>query len=187
MNKLHIKDSLKFQTGFTLVELIVTMAILSILVTMGAIATTSMLKQMEAKNVSSTLANFLTSAKQDALIYQNPMTVCLASDTLACVKTGGTQLISFIDKNDNNSFDTAIDKLNLQAKLNLSWGTLTANISLGNNYIVFKPENARPIGYMGNIQYCPSDSDTTNQFKVSFNKTGIIKYKPYSVEPFTCP
>ena len=142
---------------------------------------------MEAKNIASSLMNFLSRAKQEALIYQNPVVACVANDSLACVTTGGHQLISFIDKNNNNSYEAAVDKLNHQLTLDLSWGVLTANISLNNNYIIFKPENARPIGYMGNIQYCPLDGKVDNRLKVSFSKTGIIKYKPYSVEQFNCP
>ena len=175
------------QTGFTLAELMVTLAIVAIIVTMGAIAISNNLKQIESKSVSSSLINFLTSAKQDALIYQVPVTACMANDTFGCVKTGGTQLISFFDKNNNNIFDAASDKLTNQTKLDLSWGTVTTNVSLNKTYIVFKPVTARPIGYMGNIQYCPSDSNVNNQFKVSFSITGIIKYKPYSLEAFTCP
>lgn len=173
--------------GFTLIETVVVLAVLSIIVAMASIAITNSLKQMEAKNVASSLMNFLSRAKQEALIYQNPVVACVASDSLACVTTGGHQLISFIDKNNNNSYEAAVDKLNHQLTLDLSWGVLTANISLNNNYIIFKPENARPIGYMGNIQYCPLDGKVDNRLKVSFSKTGIIKYKPYSVEQFNCP
>ena len=173
--------------GFTLIETVVVLAVLSIIVAMASITIINSLKQMEAKNVASSLMNFLSRAKQEALIYQNPVVACVASDSLACVTTGGHQLISFIDRNNNNSYEAAVDKLNHQLTLDLSWGVLTANISLNNNYIIFKPENARPIGYMGNIQYCPLDGKVDNRLKVSFSKTGIIKYKPYSVEQFNCP
>lgn len=186
MNNQHITIVLSREVGFTLIELLIALAIVSIIVTMGSIAITNNLKQMESKNVSSILINFLTSAKQDALVYQNSVTACVASDALACVKTGGTQLISFFDKNNNHSFDVGSEKLNNQIKLNLSWGSLTSAISLNKAYIIFRPESARPIGYIGNIQYCPSDGNVNNQFKVSFNETGIIKHRPYAVAAFNC-
>lgn len=179
--------TVKQHQGFTLIELLITISILAIIATMGMVAFTNSLKQMEAKNTASNLMSFLVSAKQDALIYQNPITVCLTNNSLSCVKTGGSQLISFIDKNNNNRFDASLDKLNHQIKLNLSWGTLTTDVALNRAYIIFKPENSRPIGYMGNMQYCPSDGSVNDRFKVSFNITGMIKYKPYSLEAFDCP
>ena len=96
--------------GFTLIETVVVLAVLSILVAMASITIINSLKQMEAKNIASSLMNFLSSAKQEALIYQNPVIACVANDSLACVTTGGHQLISFIDKNNNNSYEAAVDK-----------------------------------------------------------------------------
>ena len=66
-----------------MIETVVVLAVLSIIVAMASITIINSLKQMEAKNVASSLMNFLSRAKQEALIYQNPVVACLASDSLA--------------------------------------------------------------------------------------------------------
>ena len=52
--------------GFTLIETVVVLAVLSIIVAMASITIINSLKQMEAKNVASSLMNFLSRAKQEA-------------------------------------------------------------------------------------------------------------------------
>ena len=59
-----------------MIETVVVLAVLSIIVAMASITIINSLKQMEAKNVASSLMNFLSSAKQEALIYQNPVVAC---------------------------------------------------------------------------------------------------------------
>ena len=172
--------------GFTLLELLVTLVVLGIVIGMGSVVMVKNMQKMEAMTLSSQLKTFLVEARQDALIYQDTVVGCTANDNLQCVQVGGEQLISFLDKNENHVYDAAVDQLNHQVDLTLKFGYLVTGIALNRSYIEFKPDSGRPIRYMGNIRYCCDAEDHNNSFKITFNKTGIIKYQPYAEAAFSC-
>ena len=62
-NSMNDSKSNVFSTkrqGFTLIETVVVVAVLSIIVAMASITIINSLKQMEAKNIASSLMNFLS-------------------------------------------------------------------------------------------------------------------------------
>lgn len=163
--------------GFTLVEMLIVIAIISLVTLIAVPAFLNQLKSMEAKSTASDITNFLVNAKQEAMIYHNILTVCMADKNQKCVANQGVNLISFTDKNANRQFDNGIDVMRSFRALNLKYGDVSMNIALGRTYIDFKPTNGTPIGHMGHIKYCPHERDEKRMFKVSFSKTGIIKLK----------
>lgn len=177
---------LSYQTGYTLLELMVVVAMMAILVTMATVGFLSQLRQAEAQLIENALKAFLVESKQDALVYQNTVTSCVATDNQTCVLQDGNFLLSFIDKNNNQRFDSG-DKLIKNEKLSLRFGRLVTRVALNRNYVELSPNTGNPIGYMGHIKYCPTNRNTTLMFMVSFNKMGLIKTKSNSEEPTQCP
>lgn len=178
--------SVNNETGFTLVEMLITVSIMAIVVMIALPSFTSQLKRMEANMVANDIYVFLVNAKQEAMIYQNTLTVCMVDDRQNCVASQGKGLVSFIDKNDNHRFDAGVDNLRNRTGLRLRFGEIGFVVALKRSYIDFKPQTGTPIGFMGHIKYCPNDSNTANMFKVSFNKNGIIKVKTYKEEATGC-
>lgn len=177
-------DSLNRQ-GFTLIEMLVTLVVMGIIIAIGAPMIISQLKKMEAQTVANALQGFLKEGKQTALIYRNPVVLCVANENKHCQLQGGDFLLSFIDKNDNQVFDNT-DILYTHNKITLRYGMLVTQASLTKPIITMKPNTGNPVGAMGHIKYCPVDGNTSNMFKISFNITGIIKFKPNSQEPTKC-
>lgn len=174
------------QKGFTLVELLIVIAIIGIISAFALPNFLTQLKKMEAKTVATSLRTSFSHGKQTALIYQKSVTFCVANDNLQCVIQNGNHLLLFIDNNQNQRYDVGTDFLHEQQKLQLNFGSLITSISLNKPYIELKPINGRPIGYMGHIKYCPKDNNSEFMFKISFSRTGIIKQKFDKEEATNC-
>lgn len=171
--------------GFTLIEMLVTLTIMGVIIAIGAPMMISQLKNMEAQAVANALQGFLKEGKQTALIYRNPVILCIADENKQCQPHGGQFLLSFIDKNNNQVFDNT-DTLHSHSKLTLRYGRLVTRTSLSKPIITMRADSGNPVGAMGHIKYCPTDGNTRNMFKISFNITGIIKFKPNIQEPTEC-
>lgn len=176
----------KNHLGFTLVEMLVVMVILGVISMIAVPNFMNQLKHMESKNTANHIKTFLVNAKQDAIIYQNILTICLADHLQNCVRSQGQNLISFTDKNHNRNFDKGIDILRSSVFLKQHFGDVHLGGALRRRYVDFKPHNGSPIGHMGHIRYCPKDNNTNNTFKVSFSKTGMIKLKFHKDEKVDC-
>lgn len=174
------------QKGFTLVELMITISIMAIILAIAVPNFIHLLKKIEANNVSNHLQTFLTTGKQNALIYQKTITLCVANEQYQCINRNGTRLLVFTDNNNNQKYDSTTDFLYDDQSVSLRFGTLVTSVALHRTYIELKPSSGRPIGYMGHIKYCPKDNDSQFMFKVSFSKTGIVKHKSNQQEATNC-
>lgn len=173
-------------TGFSLIEMLIVVSILTITAMIAIPAFLDQFKKLEAHNIANNIKTFLVGARHDAMIYQRTLTVCMVDEQQKCVTSQGKRLISFHDKNGNRKFDIDTDTLKNSTSLNTNYGDLQLRVALNRHYIDFKPETSTPIGFMGHVKYCPKDGNTNNMFKVSFNKNGFIKIKPHQEEATDC-
>ena len=81
---------MRLQNAFTLVELIVTIAILAILAMMAAPNLSQMLHSTKVKTSSGDVLNFLQQARTEAVRLGEPITVCASTDTINCVTNNET-------------------------------------------------------------------------------------------------
>ncbi len=161
---------LKKTCGFTLIEFLITVSVVGIVAAIAVPSFVEQLKKMEAQSVNNILQTFLVNAKQDAMIYQNILTICAADANRVCVARNGEFLLSFIDKNGNHRFDDGVDALREFTAVPNRYGKIRLSVGLNRIYVDFKPQNGNPIGHMGHIKYCPNDLETQNMFKVTFSK-----------------
>lgn len=184
MNLEHLPSVKNY--GFTLTELIVVIVIMAIISSLAIPPFLDQLRRMESQQVESQLRGFLSDGKQSALIYHNPILLCVADKQYQCLSDNGEILISFIDKNNNNTFDTSVDKLLEADEVGLRFGKLMTRVALNKNYIQINPNTGNPIGYMGHIKYCPTDGNRSNMFKVTFSIVGQVKTKFDKQDPTGC-
>lgn len=172
--------------GFSLVEMLITVSILGIVAAMAVPAFVRNQKDFEAQNVANVLKNFFIESRQEAIIYHNPVTLCIADNTGHCVINDGSTLLSFLDRNDNHDFDAETDTLYSQVHVDPTYGRLVNGAGLSRAYIKLKAGNGRPIGFMGSFKYCPGDGNTDRAFKITFSEIGNIKYKKHQEEATGC-
>lgn len=173
------------QSGFNLIELIVTVLILAIIATIAAPAILTQLASMEAKRVRKQLESTLKIAKAESFIRRQNLLVCLSDAGGRCNKNSNKNLLLFVDKNNNKDFDVSTDYLLSKLSLSPKYGTL--HLRAGKrHYVRFYGDTGKPRGHFGHIKYCPSSTYSQAMYQISFNQGGIIKYKPNGIHPTDC-
>ncbi len=177
---------LKQQRAFTLIELIITIAIIAIIVTVATPYVLTQMAAIEAKRIRYDISNTLSIAKAESLIHRQNLIVCLSDDNSTCNKNSNLALLLFVDNNDNKIFDSDVDLLLNAQRLDPKYATLHLRASAGRHHIKFFGDTGTPRGHFGHIKYCPNTSYNTAKYQVSFNNIGIIRYKPNSSHPTDC-
>ena len=174
------------ESGFTLIELLVTTVVLAIIISIAAPSFNTWRENLEAKRVKSILFSALKQAKHQSYSTQDDVLFCLSNGAGVCHRDSNRELLLFVDHNDNKHFDATTDFLMLKEATNLKYGILSLGAGSKRHYTKFFGDSGRPRGHMGHVKYCPYSGDTSKMFRVSFNKFGIIKHKPYEVERTGC-
>lgn len=176
---------LSSQNGFTLVELIVTVAILAIITTIAAPAILTQLASMEAKRIRHGLTDTLKLAKVESLIRRQNILVCLSDSNGRCDKNSNKTLLLFVDNNDNQHFDSGTDDLLQEQTLNPKYGTL--HLRAGRRrYVRFYGDSGMPRGHFGHFKYCPSSVYSQAMYQISFSQGANISFKPNDSHPTDC-
>lgn len=173
--------------GFTLVELLITIVILGILISIATPRFMNLLQDLEAKDIRSKVISALRTSKAESLIRHQYVIMCLANNNNQCHKNATDRLIVFTDKNDNHSFDATQDTFLLIQVLNLDYGKTHLRVSAGRHYVKFFGDTGLPRGHIGHIKYCPNLASNLNKYLISFNTGGGIKFKPNKNHATKCP
>ena len=173
------------QNGFTLVELIVTVAILAIVTTIATPAILTQLANMEAKHIRYGLTDTLKLAKVESLIRRQNILVCLSDGNGRCNKNSNKTLLLFVDNNDNQHFDSGTDDLLEEQTLNPKYGTL--HLRAGRRrYVRFYGDSGMPRGHFGHFKYCSSSIYSEAMYQISFSQGAKITFKPNDSHPTDC-
>ena len=99
--------------GYTLVELCVAGAIVSILLSLAAPSIGAFRTKMQLKTVTESIFNSLNFTRREAIMRNMPVVMCKSSDGLECVETGGWEQgwIVFQDANNDRQVDSFQDVL----------------------------------------------------------------------------
>lgn len=172
--------------GFTLIELIVTVAVLAIILMIATPYILQQLASMEAKRIEGQIKNTLKLAKAESIIRRQDLLVCLSNDGGVCNRDSYKKLLLFLDTNNNNNFDVGVDGLLEEQALEPKYSTLHLRVGNKRHYTKFWGDSGSPRGHFGHIKYCPTSNYNHNMYQISFNQGGGITYKPNASHPTDC-
>lgn len=152
--------------GLTLIELLVTLAVAAVLITVGAPALKSLLEQFRAQDAVSQWHGDLVYARQVAAAYQTSVTVCPLGGTASCDGDWSTGYTAFIDVNGNGALEVADESLHQR-------GPIDRRDSVNPN----APQKFRfnDEGFSedsGTLVYCPGRPDNALSRGLSVSSTG---------------
>ncbi|WP_201562227.1 Tfp pilus assembly protein FimT/FimU [Psychrobacter sp. CMS30] len=174
------------EQGFTLVELIVTIAVLAILTMIATPYVLEQLARMEAKRIESQIRNTLTLAKAESYIRRQDLLVCLSNNGAICDRDSYKQLLLFLDRNNNKNFDLGVDDLLEQQALEPKYSTLYLRVGDKRHYTKFWGDSGKPRGHFGHFKYCPTSTYNHTMYQISFSQGGRVTYKPNASHPTDC-
>ncbi len=94
-------------TGFTLIELMITIVVGIILITIGVPGIRQFINSTAVEQESNNLFNALHSARSQALALNQDIVLCYANESDTCVSAGFSHLLIFVDKNKDGQLQTA--------------------------------------------------------------------------------
>lgn len=174
------------EQGFTLIELIVTIAVLTIITMIATPYVLEQLARMEAKRIESQIRNTLTLAKAESYIRRQDLLVCLSNNGAICDRDSYKQLLLFSDKNNNKNFDLGVDDLLEQQALEPKYSTLYLRVGDKRHYTKFWGDSGKPRGHFGHFKYCPTSTYNHTMYQISFSQGGRVTYKPNASHPTDC-
>ena len=112
------------QRAFTLVELMIALAILVIAVSLAAPSMTQLYRKHQLDAYQAELMRLIVQARQHALINQRRVTLCALNAQGGCVSLRAGVLTSFVDGNGNRALDageTLLQTLAIPSHVQADW------------------------------------------------------------------
>lgn len=169
----------KLQSGFTLVEMMVTVVVAGILIAVAAPSMNSLYEGMRARSSISTIESSLVFARSQAVSYGSRVSVCPLSTT-AC-GTDWTQGFSvFIDNGTAGTMDTTDGVADIILRKVDSFNSNDFIKSDLSRYS-FNPDGMVINGNSGTFRYCAGSTDSDSSEAISISASGRISKVTSSV------
>lgn len=163
------------QTGFTLIELMIAVAIVAVLLGIALPAYSSAKAAAQTQTLRDALLAALTEARNAAALYENDTILCPSSDGERCDDSFEWQrgFIAAIDLNNNDVVDDADRRLLYRAEI-VDVRLLT---STGRRRIQFQP-NGSNAGSNATFTFCDRRGPTRATSLVMNNRGDLREQKP---------
>lgn len=159
----------KKNTGFTIIELMVTIAIAAILFTLGAPSLTEYLTEQKVNNEISQVHRLLLTARNSAINSSQQVIFCPLNDSGKCTSNWNNELSVFNDNNGDGDFDTDTDLI-LKIKQAVESGD---TLSFSASSVTFSPSGQLNDTQLRTFNFCPKDNSDKNR-GVIVSMTGRI-------------
>jgi len=164
---LWLKSSLQllsFKTkGFTLIELMISISVTSILVSIAVPNFSSFIAKIRVDNEIAQLQRLLATARNTAINTGLPTTICPLDNNKECNTQWHEELSVFIDMNDNQIYEPLSGENLIRIKKTIK-STDKLQYGLGRKRVKFAP-TGRTIGWgsNGTFKYCPKDHEESSR------------------------
>lgn len=167
----RILDMQKHESAFTLIELMITLAVAAVVLTLGVPSFGRIVEQNQLATNVNLLVQSMTLARSEAVKRNKRTVLCDSSDATACGTSGAFEQgwIVFVDEDGDGGFDSTSEELiYVQGALseNIS---ISANLSTGANNISYQTKGRA--NRTGNFIIC-KNNDVTKSRVVVVTMTG---------------
>lgn len=159
--------------GYTLFELLITLAIMAILAMLVLPSGLAWLRQAEARKVENQLPQLLRNARAHALSQRDRLGVCGSSSGQGCDGQWQKGLLTFRDLNQDSQKqpeEAVVDFL----PLDLRYGTLSWRAAGGRTVIIYQAANGLPLASNGSLVYCTFDHNPRLYRQVILSMMGHV-------------
>ena len=161
--------------GISLIELLVTLALFSILVIISIPYFSQVFSEIEAKKTTSSIRTLVSYAKHNAYIKRDRLAICGSTDGISCSNVGWSDtLLLFKDNISKNRLRDNNEEILQRLNLNLKHGELSWKGARGQNP-VFHPDSGLPRGGNGSFTYCSIKH--TKHFNLIMGDMGHVRQK----------
>lgn len=157
--------------GYTLIEVLVALTIAAILLIVAVPATRDIIDSAQRRSAINDLLGFMATARRQAVMTQQVMTVCPLTPENTCGKNWNRPLSLFMDPLNQRKL-TSITRL-VRVLPAPETGTLNAR-SLSSSYFQYRPNGMMYSG-LGNITWCPESGDVHYAAHLIINKGGRLR------------
>ncbi len=175
-------DTKKSKKGFTLIELMVTVALLAILLTLGVPSFTSGLKSNRVTAETDKFLAALSFARIEAIKRNADVQICKSSDSATCGTSSSVNWhdgwIIWSDSDSDSSLDS--DEIIQLADKTRGAFTITPSITEANSRsLLYRPDGTARTGtgqFGLSFWFCPSDDDQYYARTIQVGATGRPEY-----------
>lgn len=164
---------MKTSRGFTLVELLIAIAILSILSTLASGLWTELHTRMTAKATINAIINSLALARNQAMTKQSDILVCGSSNALTCDNHWQAGILVLLDADKNGTPEHPEDVIGFY-KTPAIEGTLSWRGFGSNNGVSYNRMGQASVSN-GSFTFCPTTRDPHYARQVVINRGGRVR------------
>lgn len=158
--------------GFSLIDLLIVLSIISITLGIGIPSFDHLLKQNQSRTTMRQLATVLNYARTLAVSSTEVVTICPWQNN-SCGKDWQKGLLIFIDKNNNGKRDHSenVDRVELtDLSGDLRWRAFGSK-----RYLKYRPSGSA-FQQNGSFTYCPENLDPRYAHQLIINNSGRIRF-----------
>jgi type IV fimbrial biogenesis protein FimT len=170
---------MKKYSGFTLVELMVVLAIIAIVMAFGMPSFNEFVKNDRLSTQINLLVGHLAYARSEAVLRAQQVGLCASSNSTSCTGSWSDGWLVYVDANGNSGYDADADTI-LRVHQGLPTGMSLNSTTIGSNFLYDRRGYAATGG--GNASLC-DDRGAAYAKMIFISNTGRVRQKTGAETP----
>lgn len=169
-----MNHAIKTSDGYTLIELLMTLCIMSILFSLALPSFASVIRHVQSETVMNAFFNAYQLARSTAVSQRQPVVLCAKANAQACGSDWTRGSLVFADPNNNRMLDKD-ERLLIELAAPPEGSRLTMRAALNKQYLRFMA-NGMLENTAGSMVYCPPNGTARDARNVIFSRNGRLRF-----------